>query len=74
MTRKKSKLDIAAEKITEILVSHMETMSPAQARAMRKDIHGLAVKSSRSANRGKAARSRKSVDSRPLSRSAAKSS
>lgn len=50
MPRKKTKIDIAAEKIADVLIDHMEeTMTPAQARAMHRDLHRLAVKSSRSA-------------------------
>jgi hypothetical protein len=43
MARKKTQLDIAVEKTAEILQEHMSTLSPAEARAMRKEIHALAV-------------------------------
>ncbi|MHB8525362.1 MAG: hypothetical protein ACYDD2_04295 [Candidatus Acidiferrales bacterium] len=70
MPRKKTKLDFAAAKAAEIIQAHLETLPPAEARAARKEIHGLA---SRSANREKASRSRKSADSRRLSRVSAES-
>ncbi len=48
--REKTKIDIAAEKIADVLIDHMEeTMTPAQARAMRRDLHRLAVKSTQTA-------------------------
>jgi len=73
MPRKKTKLDIAAAKAAEIIQAHLETLPMAEAEAARKEIHALAVRPSRSANREKASRSRKSGDSRPLSRVSAKS-
>jgi hypothetical protein len=39
MPRRKSKRDIAAEKMADLLIEHMEeTMSPAQAQAMLSDL------------------------------------
>lgn len=73
MTRRKSKLDIATEKAARIIEAHMETLPPMEAREMREEIHALARKSSRPANRGKASRSRKSGGPHPLSRVSAKS-
>jgi hypothetical protein len=47
MPGKKAKIDKAAERIADLLIEHMEaTMTPAQAGAMRRDLHRLAVKSS----------------------------
>jgi hypothetical protein len=44
MAGKKARVNTAAKKIAHILISHMEaTMTPAQARAMRRDLHKLAV-------------------------------
>jgi hypothetical protein len=73
MPQKKAKLGKAAERIAEILGQHLKSLSMAEAKAMRKEIHNLAVKSSRSASRGKASQSRKSAGPRPLSRTSAKS-
>jgi len=69
MARKKSNVNIAAEKIADMLIEHMEeTMTPAEAKAMRTDLHKLAVKSNRrSSLHGKPSRSLKSADARPLS-------
>lgn len=73
MTHKKSKLDAAAERAAEIILEHLRNLPVVEAKAMRKEIHALAVKSSRSVRRGKASRSRKSGDPRLLSRTYAKS-
>ena len=54
MPTKKAKLDAAARRAAEIIAGHLETLAPADAKAMRKDLHKLAVKSSRRASRGKA--------------------
>jgi hypothetical protein len=44
MANKKDNVDVAAEKIVDLLIDHMEeTMTPAEARAMREDLHTLAV-------------------------------
>ncbi len=59
MPRKKTKLDIAAAKAAEIIQAHLETLPTAEAKAARREIHALAVRPSRSANREKASRSRK---------------
>jgi len=56
-----------------VIQTHLDTLPLDEAQALRKEIHELAVKSSRAANRGKASRSRKTEDSRPLSRISAKS-
>ncbi len=74
MRKKKSKLDEAVEKTAAILESHMSTLPPARAKAMRKDLHVLAVKSSRNASRGTSAKSRRSAGPHPLSRISAKRS
>jgi hypothetical protein len=73
MARKKTQLDLAVERTAEILEEHMSALSPAEARAMQKEIHALAVKSSRS-KRGKTSRSPKNAGPRLLSRASAKSS
>ena len=72
MAIKKAKLDAAVRRTAEIIEEHLGTLPPAEAKAMLKDIHKLALKSSRSANRGKASRSRRSGGPRPLSRASAK--
>lgn len=42
MAKKKSKLDVAVARTAEIFEAHMNTLSPAQAKAMRKDVlHSL---------------------------------
>ena len=74
MAKKKTKLDAAVERATEIIESHLATLPPAEAKTMRKEIHALAIKSSRSARRGKGLRSPKNAGPRPLSRASAKSS
>jgi len=56
MAIKKSKLDIAVRRTAEIIEEHLGTLPPAEAKTMLRDIHKLAVKSSRSAGRGKASR------------------
>jgi hypothetical protein len=45
--KKKTKLDRAVERAAEIISAHLETLPPKQAKAMRKELHELAVKSSR---------------------------
>ena|ERR1700687_76560 len=72
MAKKKSKLDKATERTAEILRAHLESLPIAQAKAMRKDLHRLAVKSSRSANRETTSISPRSANPRPLSRASAK--
>jgi hypothetical protein len=74
MARKNNKVGEAAEKMADILIAHMEeTMTPAQAKAMRTDIHKLAVKSTRQSSlRGKLSQSARNGDARPLSRASAK--
>lgn len=73
MSRKKNALDRAAARAAEIISAHLKTLPATEAEAMRKELRALAVKSSRSARRGKASRSRKSGGPRPLSRIYAKS-
>jgi len=51
--RKKAQLDIAVERTAQILEEHLATLPAAQAKAMRAEIHALAVKSS-PAQRGNA--------------------
>jgi hypothetical protein len=72
MAIKKTKLDAAVRRTAEIIEEHLGTIPPTEAKAMLKDIHKLAVKSSRSANRGKASRPRRNARPRPLSRASAK--
>jgi len=71
---KKTKIDAAVERAAEIIESHLGNLPPAEARSMRKEIHALAVKPSRSARHGKGSRSPKSAGPRLLSRASAKSS
>jgi hypothetical protein len=72
MRIKKTKLDAAARRMAGVIEEHLGTLPPTDAKAMLKDLHKLAVKSSRSANRGKASRSRRNAGPRPLSRASAK--
>jgi hypothetical protein len=58
MAIKKTKLEVAARRTAEIIEEHLGTLPPTEAKAMLMDIHKLAVKSSRSAGRGKTSRSR----------------
>ena len=73
MAIKKAKLDAAVKRAAAIIQDHLGTLPVAEAKAMRKDLHKLAVKSSQPARRGKASRSRRSVGPRPLSHASAKS-
>jgi hypothetical protein len=45
--KKKIKLDRTIERATEIISAHLETLPAKQAKALRKELHELAVKSSR---------------------------
>jgi hypothetical protein len=73
MAKEKNLIDKAVERTAEILLAHFETLPPAEVKAMRKEIHALAVKSSRSARRGKTSRSPRSAGLRRVSRDSAKS-
>src|SRR6266851_2107474 len=64
--KKKTILDKAVERTAEILLAHFSTLPPAEAKAMRKEIHALAVKPSHSARRGKTLRSLRNAGLRPL--------
>jgi hypothetical protein len=68
MAHKKSKLDVAADRAAKIIQAHLETLPPAEARAMTLEIRNLAIKSCRSAGRGKVLRSQQNAGLRPLSR------
>jgi hypothetical protein len=57
MAKKKIALDKAVERTAEILQAHFSTLSLAEANAMRKDIHALAVRASRTAKRGPSSKS-----------------
>jgi len=72
MPTKKAKLDAATRTAAEIIAGHLETLTPANAKAMRNDLHKLAVKSSRRASHGKASQARRNAGSRLLSRASAK--
>ena len=72
MAKKKTILDKAVDRTAEILLAHFSTLPPAEARAMRKEIHALAIKPSRSARRGKTSRSPRTAGLRRLSRGSAK--
>jgi hypothetical protein len=52
MAIKKSKLDAAVQRTAEIIKEHLGTLPPTEAQATLKDIHKLAVKSSRQKGRG----------------------
>jgi hypothetical protein len=54
MAKKKNKLDRAVGRTAEILLAHLGTLPRAQATAMREELHRVAVKTYRSARRGKA--------------------
>jgi hypothetical protein len=70
---KQTKLATATKRAAVLVQAHLDTLPPAEAKAMRREIHALAVKASRSSRSGKALRTRKTEDSRPLSRTSAKS-
>jgi hypothetical protein len=70
--KQKAALDKAVARAADIIGGHLRALTPAASKAMRRDIHKLAVKSSRSARRGKVSRSRETADPRPLSRSSAR--
>ena len=61
MKRKKSKLEMAAERAAEIIQAHL-ALPAADARAMKRDIRNLAVKSALSVKRGKGSRSQRNGD------------
>jgi hypothetical protein len=54
MAKEKNKLDRAVGRTAEILLAHLGTLPRAQATAMREELRRVAVKTSRSASRGKA--------------------
>jgi hypothetical protein len=56
MAKKKTTLKKAVEKTAEILLAHFMTLTRAEARAMRKEIHALAVRPSRSPQRRKSSK------------------
>lgn len=74
MAKKKTKLDAAVERAAEIIESHLSSLPAAEAKSMRKEIHALAVKPSRSTRHEKGSRSPKSAGPRLLSRASVKSS
>jgi len=56
MTKEKLTLDKALKRTAEILLTHFRSLPPEEAKAMREEIHALAVRSSLSANRVKSSR------------------
>jgi hypothetical protein len=56
MAKKKTTLKKAVERTAEILLAHFMTLTRAEAKAMRKEIHALAVRSSRSPKRRKSSK------------------
>jgi hypothetical protein len=52
MAKKKTILKKAVEKTADLIQAHLHDMPGAQARAMRKELHRLAVKCSRFERRG----------------------
>jgi hypothetical protein len=65
MTKKKSKRDIAIEKITSLFIERMQkTMTPEQGKALLKDLKTFSAKSRQSSLRGKPSQSNKNADSR----------
>ena len=61
----------AARKAAQLLVDHMETLSPSAASAMMADLRELASKG-RASNRGKTGRLRKNEGPRPSRRASSK--
>jgi hypothetical protein len=53
MAKKKTTLKKTVEKAAEMLLAHFMTLTRAEAKAMRKEIHALAARSSRSKKRRK---------------------
>jgi hypothetical protein len=72
MAKKNTKLQAAVKRTADILQAHLDTLPTAEAKAMRKDLHSMAIRTSRSARRGKGSKSPKSAGLRLLSRSSAK--
>ena len=62
---KRSKLDIAADRAAKIIQAQLDTLPASKAKTMRAEIRKLAIKSSRSASRGKVSQSRQNVGLRP---------
>jgi hypothetical protein len=56
MAKKKTTLKKAVERAAEILLAHFMTLTRAEAKAMRKEIHALAFKSSRTSKRRKSSK------------------
>jgi hypothetical protein len=56
MTKKKTTLKKAVERTAEMLLAHFMTLTRAEAKAMRKEIHALAAKSSRTKKRRKSSK------------------
>jgi hypothetical protein len=69
---KKNNLDRAVKRTADILLAHLSTLPRAEAKTMRKEVHRVAVKASRSASRGKASKSPQTTGPRLLSRPSAK--
>jgi len=56
MAKKKTTLKKAVERAAEILLAHFMTLTRAEARAMRKEIHALAFKPARTSKRRKSSK------------------
>jgi hypothetical protein len=56
MAKKKTALKKAIERTAEILLAHFMTLTRAEARAVRQEIHDLAARSSRSLKRRKSSK------------------
>ncbi|HSZ20416.1 MAG TPA: hypothetical protein VK770_11525 [Candidatus Acidoferrum sp.] len=56
MAKKKSALKKAVETTAEMLLAHFMTLTRAEAKAMRKEIHAMAARTSRSLKRKKSSK------------------
>jgi hypothetical protein len=74
MGKKDQKVEKALGKAADAILDILAEMPAEKARQARAEIKALALKSYRSANRGKVARPRQNVDARPSRRAASKSS
>jgi hypothetical protein len=72
MATKTTKEEQAVTKLAEIIQAQLDTLSPAVAKAKRKELRQLASKVSRSSSRDKSSPRSRSEDLRLLSRSRAK--
>jgi hypothetical protein len=74
MAKKNQKVEKALGKAADAILDILAEMPAEKALAARAEIKALALKSYRSANRGRVARRRQSADARPSRQAASKSS